>query len=81
MNAKWGKERSSRLRAEIFAFGERHIASQFWYEYQDTYDHMKWKRCYGLEHWVFANNGLIARRQMSGNDVEISDYGMFPELP
>jgi nuclear transport factor 2 (NTF2) superfamily protein len=29
------------------------IAVQFWYEYRDKYDGMKWKRCYGLEDWTF----------------------------
>lgn len=29
------------------------IAVQFWYEYQDKVDGMKWKRCYGLEDWTF----------------------------
>ena len=29
------------------------IAVQFWYEYQDKEDAMKWKRCYGLEDWTF----------------------------
>lgn len=29
------------------------IAVQFWYEYQDREDNMKWKRCYGLEDWTF----------------------------
>lgn len=29
------------------------IAVQFWYEYQDKEDGMKWKRCYGLEDWTF----------------------------
>ena len=33
--------------------GER-IAVQFWYEYRDAEDGMKWKRCYGLEDWTFA---------------------------
>lgn len=29
------------------------IAVQFWYEYRDRTDGLKWKRCYGLEHWTF----------------------------
>lgn len=29
------------------------IAVQFWYEYRDAEDGMKWKRCYGLEDWTF----------------------------
>jgi uncharacterized protein len=34
---------------------------------------MKWKRCYGLEDWTFAEDGRMRKRQMSGNDIEISE--------
>ncbi|KAF1358910.1 DUF1348-domain-containing protein [Lizonia empirigonia] len=72
LTQKW-KEKSYRLRKELFAFTEDKIAVQFWYEYQDAYDGMKWKRCYGLEDWTFAEDGKMRKRQMSGNDIEISD--------
>lgn len=42
-------------------------------QYQDSEDGMKWKRCYGLEDWTFAEDGRMRKRQMSGNDVEISE--------
>jgi len=45
------------------------------YEYQDAHDGMKWKRCYGLEDWTFAEDGKMRKRQMSGNDVEITEAG------
>lgn len=52
---------------------------QFWYEYQDRDDGMKWKRCYGLEYWTFEREGEEAgkmrKRQMSGNDVLIGLEG------
>ncbi|KAM0724210.1 hypothetical protein Q7P37_000092 [Cladosporium fusiforme] len=73
LSAKWDKEKSYRLRKELFAFTDNKIAVQFWYEYQDKYDGMKWKRCYGLEDWTFAEDGRMRKRQMSGNDVEISE--------
>lgn len=73
MTNKWDKEKSYRLRKELFAFADNKIAVQFWYEYQDKYDGMKWKRCYGLEDWTFADDGRMRKRQMSGNDVEISE--------
>ena len=44
---KWNKEHNYKLRKELFAFMENKIAVQFWYEYQDGHDEMKWKRCYG----------------------------------
>ncbi|KAH3910421.1 hypothetical protein HBI56_075740 [Parastagonospora nodorum] len=70
---KWEKEKSYRLRKELFAFSDNKIAVQFWYEYQDAQDGMKWKRCYGLEDWTFAEDGKMRKRQMSGNDIDISE--------
>jgi nuclear transport factor 2 (NTF2) superfamily protein len=41
---------------------------------------MKWKRCYGLEDWTFAENGQMRKRHMSGNDIEISEAGeLYPK--
>ena len=56
LTRKWQRENSYRLRKEFFALGghrSEKIAVQFWYEYQDAEDGMRWKRCYGLEHWTF----------------------------
>lgn len=75
LTAKWEKEKNYRLRKELFAFSENKIAVQFWYEYQDVHDEMKWKRCYGLEDWTFDESGLMRKRQMSGNDVVIGGEG------
>ena len=73
LTRKWQKEKSYRLRKELFAFSDNKIAVQFWYEYQDAHDGMKWKRCYGLEDWTFSEDGKMRKRQMSGNDVLISE--------
>ena len=43
------KGRNYKLQKELFAFTDNKIAVQFWYEYQDAHDGMKWKRCYA---WV-----------------------------
>ena len=75
LTKKWEKEKNYRLRKELFAFTENKIAVQFWYEYQDSHDGWKWKRCYGLEDWTFAEDGKMRKRQMSGNDVEIGEEG------
>jgi nuclear transport factor 2 (NTF2) superfamily protein len=75
LTKKWEKEKSYRLRKELFAFSGNKIAVQFWYEYQDSHDGMKWKRCYGLEDWTFADDGKMRKRQMSGNDIDLSDSG------
>ncbi|KAK0655807.1 hypothetical protein B0T16DRAFT_451442 [Cercophora newfieldiana] len=71
LSAKWAKEDGYRLRKELFAFTDNKIAVQFWYEWHD--ESGQWWRTYGLEDWTFAENGLMRKRQMSGNDVKISD--------
>ena len=56
LTGKWKRERDYRLRKELFAVGGdkmEKIAVQFWYEYRDAEDGMRWKRCYGLEDWTF----------------------------
>ncbi|KAK5128700.1 hypothetical protein LTR85_000033 [Meristemomyces frigidus] len=75
LTKKWEKEKSYKLRKELFAFTDTKIAVQFWYEYRDAHDGMKWKRCYGLEDWTYAadGDGRMRKRQMSGNDVEIAE--------
>lgn len=75
LTAKWAREHNYRLRKELFAFWENKIAVQFWYEYQDEQDEMKWKRCYGLEDWTFNEQGKMRKRMMSGNDVVIGEEG------
>jgi nuclear transport factor 2 (NTF2) superfamily protein len=71
LTKKWSKENGYRLRKELFAFFTDKIAVQFWYEWYD--ESGQWYRTYGLEDWTFAANGLMRKRQMSGNDVKISD--------
>jgi uncharacterized protein len=73
LQRKWNREQNYRLRKELFAFRDNKIAVQFWYEYQDAEDGMKWKRCYGLEDWTFAEDGRMRKRMMSGNDVVLKD--------
>jgi len=50
---------------------------QFWYEYQDSQDGMKWKRCYGLEDWTYdkEDGGKMRKRMMSGNDIILGRDG------
>ena len=76
LEQKWARERNYRLRKELFAFSDDRIAVQFWYEYQDAQDAMRWKRCYGLEDWTFDwQSGKMSKRMMSGNDVLIGPDG------
>ena len=75
--AKWEHELDYKLRKELFAFHDNKIAVQFWYEYRDAVEakagRTVWRRCYGLEDWTFAEDGKMRKRQMSGNDVEITE--------
>ena len=49
---------------------------QFWYEYQDVEDEMRWKRCYGLEDWTFVQEtGKMRKRMMSGNVLVLGSNG------
>ena len=73
LTKKWQREKSYRLRKELFAFTNNKIAVQFWYEFQDADDGMKWKRCYGLEDWTYNEEGKMQKRQMSANDVVITE--------
>ncbi|KAG8857314.1 hypothetical protein FRB96_005801 [Tulasnella sp. 330] len=90
LSKKWEKERSYRLRKELFCFQDDKIAVQFWYEYQDASDGMKWKRCYGLEDWTYdgafdpdafglilrhKESGKMKKRMMSGNDLLLGKDG------
>ena len=73
---KWKREQNYRLRKELFAFHDDRIAVQFWYEYQDATDGMRWKRCYGLEDWTFDRaTGKMCKRMMSGNDLLLGSDG------
>ncbi|KAI1196333.1 hypothetical protein F5X97DRAFT_325613 [Nemania serpens] len=69
LTKKWEREQGYRLRKELFSFTDHKIAVQFWYEWHDASG--QWWRTYGLEDWTFAPDGLMRKRQMSGNDVAI----------
>ncbi|KAI0173638.1 DUF1348-domain-containing protein [Hypoxylon sp. FL1284] len=70
LTQKWEREKGYRLRKELFSFTDNKIAVQFWYEWYDKEG--QWWRTYGLEDWTFADDGLMRKRQMSGNDVKIT---------
>ena len=53
----------------VLTYDPPQIAVQFWYEWYDEAG--QWWRTYGLEDWTFAENGLMSKRQMSGNNVKI----------
>ncbi|KAJ7270246.1 hypothetical protein C8J57DRAFT_1321502 [Mycena rebaudengoi] len=71
---KWAKEHHYILRKELFAFTDNMIAVQFFYEWNESPDGTgQWYRTYGLEDWTFETSGLMKKRQMSANDLAISE--------
>ena len=68
---KWERELDYRLAKALWAFTDDHIAVRFQYEWRD--DAGRWRRSYGNELWEFAENGLMARREASINDVPIAE--------
>jgi nuclear transport factor 2 (NTF2) superfamily protein len=71
LTAKWEKEQDYRLKKELWCFMENRIAVRFEYEWHDAAG--QWCRSYGNENWEFAENGLMARRYASINDVLINE--------
>ncbi|WP_427969236.1 DUF1348 family protein [Altererythrobacter sp.] len=71
LTRKWKAERDYRLIKELWAFTGSRIAVRFAYEFRDETG--SWWRAYGNENWEFAENGLMARRIASINDVPIAE--------
>ena len=70
LTQKWAKEKQYKLKKEYWAHAENRIAVRFEYEYQT--EEGKWYRAYGNENWEFDENGLMAKRFASINDLEIA---------
>lgn len=68
---KWEKEKNYRLKKEYWAHTGNRIAVRFEYEYQDA--NGQWFRAYGNENWEFDENGYMAKRFASINDLEIDE--------
>lgn len=66
---KWAREHEYRLIKQVWAYTEDQIAVRFAYEWHD--DNGQWYRSYGNENWQFDENGLMAQRHASINDVPI----------
>jgi nuclear transport factor 2 (NTF2) superfamily protein len=71
LTRKWARELDYRLIKELWAFDSDRIAVRFAYEWHDEDD--AWCRSYGNENWQFDENGLMARRHASINDVPIDE--------
>lgn len=64
LRAKWAKEKEYILRKELFSYTSNRIAVQFWYEFRDASDGMKWKRCceslpFVAPGWFAEPRGLV----------------------
>ncbi|MFP8895377.1 MULTISPECIES: DUF1348 family protein [Chryseobacterium] len=69
LQKKWEKELHYKLKKEYWAHTDNRIAVRFEYEYQTQEG--KWFRAYGNENWEFDENGLMAKRYASINDLAI----------
>lgn len=70
LEKKWKAELEYRLIKEVWSYGERRISVRFVYESHNPDG--QWKRSFGNELWEFDDKGLMARREASINDLEIS---------
>jgi uncharacterized protein len=71
LSRKWARELDYRLIKELWSFHENRIAVRFAYEYHD--DSGNWFRAYGNENWEFDEQGLMATRYASINDLVITE--------
>jgi len=69
LSRKWAKELDYRLIKELWAFTGNRIAVRFAYEWHDDSGHCF--RSYGNENWEFNDDGLMAARFASINDLAI----------
>jgi len=82
LSGKWERELDYALRKNLWAFDGNRIGVRFQYECHDAAG--QWYRSYGNELWEFAENGLMARREASINDLRIDEserriFGPRPE--
>jgi nuclear transport factor 2 (NTF2) superfamily protein len=69
LRRKWARELDYRLIKELWAFRDNRIAVRFAYEWHD--DAGNWFRSFGNENWEFDEQGLMAVRHASINDLPI----------
>lgn len=71
LKGKWEKELDYKLKKSYWAHSGNRIAVRFEYEYHDADG--QWYRAYGNENWEFNENGLMAKRFASINDLPIEE--------
>ncbi len=72
LTKKWERELDYKLMKELWCYTDNRIAVRFEFEYRDAKTN-QWMRCHGNELWEFAEDGLMTRRDMSGNDYTIKE--------
>jgi len=72
LSNKWKKETHYKLKKHLWTFSDNRISVRFEYEWQDA-DTMQWYRTHGNEHWEFDEEGKMAIRDMSANDIKIKE--------
>ncbi|KJY29470.1 nuclear transport factor 2 family protein [Streptomyces sp. NRRL S-495] len=71
LTRKWQREHEYRLVKELWAHTADRIAVRFAYEWHDGAG--QWYRSYGNENWAFDQDGLMAHRHASINDLPITE--------
>ena len=71
LRRKWDRELDYVLRKDLWAYDGDRIAVRFQYEWHDADG--QWWRSYGNELWEFDEDGYMARREASINDVAIAE--------
>ena len=79
LTRKWATETDYRLIKELWACEGSRIAVRFAYEWHDTTGN--WFRSYGNENWQFDQNGLMAQRHASINDLPIAASARLLDWP
>jgi nuclear transport factor 2 (NTF2) superfamily protein len=71
LKRKWAKELDYKLKKELWGFRVNRMAVRFEYEWHD--DSGQWYRSYGNELWEFNEDGYMAKRYASINDLPITE--------
>jgi len=72
LSEKWDKELHYKLKKYLWSFSENRISVRFEYEWQNV-NTKQWFRTHGNEHWEFDKEGLMQKRDMSANDIKITE--------
>jgi len=71
LGRKWALETEYHLMKELWAHTADRISVRFEYVWKHA-ETGQWFRTHGNEHWEFAADGLMRRRDMSANDIPIT---------